>query len=150
MKSHRGTQTQLVNCQDDEEDNQGLIAILQGCMHSASSTPQEDGNVRGEEEKRDERRYEEQVEEEEEEENLEEQELEQCHEVSGYFHQPSSPSPSRTWSFRDNEASDDFDRVASTSSPSQPSQSQSSYQNNRRCSSSPNHHSIVSLCLVLP
>ncbi|KAJ1430519.1 Zinc finger, RING-type [Sesbania bispinosa] len=65
------------------------------------------------------------------------------HELGDYFNQssPSMHTPSSTWSYRDNDAGDDSDRVASVSSPL-PSQSQSFYQDRRQYSSSTNHHSI--------
>lgn len=128
MQSHRGTQTHLINSEDDEEDNQGLIAFLKERMHSASPS-QEEGRERGGDEE--EERMEEEVEEEEEKEDEDEHE----HEVGVYS------NPSLAWSFRDHEASDDFDRVASTSS--QPYQAQS-YGDSRRNSSSSHHNSIVS------
>lgn len=139
MESHRGTQTHLVSSRDDEDDNQGLIAFLQEHMHSRS-TPQEDGRERREEERIDE-------EEEEEEEKADEQEHEEEHEgeslISGLDHEVGDYSnQSSSWSYRDNEASDDLDRVASTSS--QPCQSHSFYQDSQRSSPSNNHHSIVS------
>ncbi|KAJ1399975.1 Zinc finger, RING-type [Sesbania bispinosa] len=68
---------------------------------------------------------------------------ERHHELGDYFNQssPSMHTPSSTWSYRDNDAGDDSDRVASVSSPL-PSQSQSFYQDRRQYSSSTNHHSI--------
>jgi len=149
MQSHRGTQTHLVSSQDDEIDNEGLMAFFQEHLYPVRS-PQENETERTVDEE-EERVNEDEEEEEEEEKDEKEHEEEQggesfvssslvsslCHEVGDYSNQSSS------WSYRDNEAGDDFDRVASTSS--QPYPSQSSYHDNRPNSSSTNHHSIVSL-----
>ncbi|KAL1359196.1 hypothetical protein HN51_004485 [Arachis hypogaea] len=149
MNSHKGTQTQLVNCQDDEDENQILMAYLQERMRSAKSPQEDKQEGGGEEEKRDEMQNAGQ-EEEQRQEQEQEQEQERCHEDVEYFPQSSSPCPSRTWSYKDNETCDDSDGVvfacasASTYSPShsQPSQFQSAYHDNRRSSSPPNHHSM--------
>ncbi|XP_015959785.3 LOW QUALITY PROTEIN: uncharacterized protein LOC107483694 [Arachis duranensis] len=143
MNSHKGTQTQLVNCQDDEDENQILMAYLQERMRSAKSPQEDKQEGGGEEEKRDEMQNAGQEEE-------QRQEQERCHEDVEYFQQSSSPCPSRTWNYKDNETCDDSDGVvfacasASTYSPShsQPSQFQSAYHDNRRSSSPPNHHSM--------
>lgn len=145
MQSHRGTQTHLVSSQDDEIDNEGLMAFFQEHLYPGRS-PQENGTERTVDEE-EERVNEEEEEKQDEKEHEEEQGGESlissslvsslCHEVGDYSNQSSS------WSYRDNEAGDDFDRVASTSS--QPYQSQSSYHDNRPNSASTNHHSIVSL-----
>ncbi|KAK7303829.1 hypothetical protein RJT34_14746 [Clitoria ternatea] len=140
MESHRGTRTHLVNRQVDEVDNQRLVAFLQ--EQRLSTRTQEDGGERREEEENEEEEEEEEEEEdkeEEEEENVNEHEGESMtggsyHEVGDYSNQSSS------WSYRDNEAADDFDRVVSTFS--QPDQSQSFDRDSRRYSSSTNHHSI--------
>ncbi|MED6221434.1 hypothetical protein PIB30_054598 [Stylosanthes scabra] len=135
INSHKGTQTQLENCQDDEDDNnQILMAYLQERMRSAKA-PQEDEQERGEEEENQDERQ-----------NARE-EQERMHEDVVYFQQSSFPCPSRTWSYKDNETCDDSVYAcpsASAYSPphSQPSHCQSSYQNNTRSSSPPNHHSI--------
>lgn len=137
MESHRGTQTNIVSNQDDDENNQGLIAFLQKRVQ-AGSIPQEDEGEIGEEEE-EERVNQEEVEEEKE----GEKEHEEENLISGLYHEVGDYSnQSSSWSFRDNEAGDDFDRVASTSS--QPYQSQSIYHDSRRNSSSTIHHSIVS------
>ncbi|KAE9594264.1 putative aminoacyltransferase, E1 ubiquitin-activating enzyme [Lupinus albus] len=88
---------------------------------------------------------EEEEEEEEEEEKVEEHEGERLisnsdHEVCDYFNQSTSPTHLTTWSYKDNETGDDFDRVASMSLP--PSQSESFCEESRRNSSSTDHHSI--------
>lgn len=159
MESHRGTQTHLVNRQDEVEDNQALMAFLQERLHPASR-PQEDGRERvekqeeeeeGRNEKEEEVEEEEEAEAEEEEEKVEEQEGESLisssyHQVGDYFNQSSSTHLT-TWSYRGNETGDDFDIVASTSS--QPSESQSFCQDSRRNSSSTNQHSIVSLSSLI-
>lgn len=137
MESHRGTQTNIVDCQDDDENNQGVIAFLQERVQ-ARSIPQEDERERGEEEEEEEERVIQ-----EEEEKVDEKEHEEESLIGGSYHEVGDYSnQSLSWSFRDNEASDEFDRVASTSS--HPYQSQSIYQESRRNSSSTNHHSIVS------
>uniref|UniRef100_A0A0R0I3Z8 RING-type domain-containing protein n=1 Tax=Glycine max TaxID=3847 RepID=A0A0R0I3Z8_SOYBN len=138
MESHRGTQTHLVNSQDREEDSQGLMAFLQERLHSTRAS-QDGSNAREEE---DESRN--QDEEEEDNTDEQEQEHEEEHEkeslISGSYHEVGDYSnQSSSWSYRDNEAGDDFDRVVS-SSP-QPYQSQSFYSECRH-SSSTNHHSI--------
>lgn len=143
MESYRGTQTHLVNSQDCEEDSQGLMAFLQERLHSTRAS-QDGSNAREEE---DESRNQD----EEEEDNTDEQEHEEEHEkeslISGSYHEVGDYSnQSSSWSYRDNEAGDDFDRVVS-SSP-QPYQSQSFYPESRH-SPSTNHHSIVSSHLVL-
>jgi len=142
MQSHRGSQTHLVSSQDDDIDNEGLMAFFQEHLYPGRS-PQENGTERTiDEEVERVNEDEEEEEEQDEKEHEEEQGGESlvsslCHEVGDYSNQSSS------WSYRDNEAGDDFDRVASTSS--QPYQSPSSYHDNRPNSSSTNHHSIVSL-----
>ncbi|KAK7329394.1 hypothetical protein VNO77_23560 [Canavalia gladiata] len=141
MESHRGTQTHLVHSQNNEEDSQGLIAFLQDHLLSAS-TPQEDGReTTGEEEERTNQDEDEEEEEEEEEEKEDEPEHEGESLISGSYHEGGDYSnQSSTWSYRDNEAGDDFDRVACT--PSQPYQSPPFYQDSQRYSPSTNHRSI--------
>ena len=136
MQSHRGTQTQLVSSQVDEQDNEGLMAFFQERLRSRI-TPQENEIVETEEESINEE--EEKEEKQDEQKHEEEQEVESLrsglyNEVGDYTNESSS------WSYRDNDAGDDFDRVASTSS--QTYQSPSSYHDNRRNSSGINHHSI--------
>lgn len=135
MESHRGTQTHLVNSQDHEEDSQGLMAFLQERLHSTRAA-QEDERDMGDEEG--ERRNQDEEEEEEEEENEDEQEHEHEHEreslISGSYHDAGNYSNrSSPWSYRDNEAGDDY-----STSP-QPYQSQSFYQDNRRFPSTDRH-----------
>lgn len=146
MESHRGTQAHLVNSQDHEENSQELMAFLQERLHSAR-TSQEDGRDATEEEEEEERS---QREEEEEEDNADEHEEEHEHEeeslISDSYHEAGDYSNrSSSWSYRDNEAGDDFDRVVSPSP--QPYQSQPFYQDSRQ-SPATNHHSMVSLHLV--
>ncbi|CAJ2637627.1 unnamed protein product [Trifolium pratense] len=155
LQSHKGTQTHIVNTYDDDEDNEGLMAFFLERLHSAR-TSQENGIERMVDEEKD-RVNEEDKDEEEEDDNEEEDDEEDddddeeeeereeeqggkslasslYHEVGDYSNQ-SSP-----WSYRDNEAGDDFDRVASTSSL--PYQSPSFYHDSRRNSPSTNQHSI--------
>nr|KYP50117.1 Protein neuralized [Cajanus cajan] len=121
MESHRGTQTHLVNIQDQQEDSQG-------------------------EEEEERRNQDEEEEEEEDEDNADEQEQEQEKEheeeslISGSYHGVGDYSNrSSSWSYRDNETGDDFDRVDSTSP--QTYQSRSFYPDSRQ-SPSTTHHSI--------
>ncbi|KAE9598691.1 hypothetical protein Lal_00022382 [Lupinus albus] len=146
MECHRGTQTHLVGIQDEEEDNQALITILQEHLHLARS-PREDEREQPEEKEEEEVRRNDEDEEEQKEEEEEEDEHEgetlmsnSYNEAGDYFSQSSSPTNMTTWSYIDNETGDDFDRVASISSP--PSQSQSFCQDTQQNSSSVNHHSI--------
>ncbi|CAL0334931.1 unnamed protein product [Lupinus luteus] len=146
MDCHRGTQTHLVSRQDEEDNNQALIAILQERLHLARS-PREDEREQPEdkEERRNDEDEEEHKEEEEEEEEEHEHERETLisnsyNDAGDYFSRSSSPTNLTTWSYVDNETGDDFDRVASISSP--PSQSQSFGKDSRQNSSSANHHSI--------
>ncbi|XP_027343299.1 uncharacterized protein LOC113855868 [Abrus precatorius] len=139
MKSHMGTKSHLISSQCDEEDQEGsmdqLMAFFQEHLHFRSKS-QEDGMDRVQEE---------------EERRNEEEEAEEKSIISGsdhegdYFNHSSSslhaPSPS-SWSYRDNDAGDDSDRLVSMSSPPTSHQSQSFYQDNRQYSSSINHHSI--------
>ncbi|XP_020232539.1 ras guanine nucleotide exchange factor Y [Cajanus cajan] len=144
MESHRGTQTHLVNIQDQQEDSQGMMAFLQEHLHSARAS-QEEGRDAGEEEE-ERRNQDEEEEEEEDEDNADEQEQEQEKEheeeslISGSYHGVGDYSNrSSSWSYRDNETGDDFDRVDSTSP--QTYQSRSFYPDSRQ-SPSTTHHSI--------
>ncbi|XP_061342437.1 uncharacterized protein LOC133288643 [Gastrolobium bilobum] len=143
MKSHIGTQTHLINGQYDEGDQKErmdqVMEFLQEHLCFGDSPQDGKGSAVEKEEE----------EEEEEEVKVEEQEKESIisgsdHELGNYFNQSSSPmhsSSSSKWSYRDIDAGDDSDRVASISS-SLPSQSQSFYKDSRQYSSSTNHHSI--------
>lgn len=149
MQSHKGTQTHLVCSQDDEIDNEALMAFFKEHLQP-ERTPRENEIEKTEDEEEETVNEEDEEEEEEEEEKQDEKEHEEeqggeslvsdsYHEVGDYSNQSSA------WSFRDNEAGDDFDRVASTSSQ-QPYQSPPFYHDNTRRNSPPiNHHSIVSL-----
>ncbi|KAL2340117.1 hypothetical protein Fmac_008057 [Flemingia macrophylla] len=141
MESHRGTQTHLVNSQDLEEDSQGLMAFLQERLHSARAS-QEDGREAGEEEQEERRNQEEEKEHEEEEDNADEQEQEHEEEslISGSYHEIGNDyNRSSTWSYRDHETGDYFDRAVSTSP--QTYQYRSFYPDSRRSPYTP-HHSI--------
>lgn len=139
MHSHKGTQTHLVTSQDDEIDNEALMAFFKEHLQP-ERTPREneiEKTVNEEEEEEEEK----QDEKEHEEEQGESLVSDSYHEVGDFSNQ------SLSWSYRDNEAGDDFDRVASTSSQ-QPYQSPSFYHENTQQNSPPiNHHSIVSFSL---
>ncbi|CAI8590040.1 unnamed protein product [Vicia faba] len=146
MQSHKGTQTHLVTNQDDEIDNEALMAFFKEHLQP-EKTPRENEIEKTVDEEEETLNEEEEEEEEEEERKQDDKEHEEeqggeslvsdsYHEVGDYSNQSSS------WSYRDNEPGDDFDRVASTSSQ-QPYQSPSFYHENTRRNSPPiNHHSI--------
>ncbi|XP_058735638.1 uncharacterized protein LOC131607678 [Vicia villosa] len=130
MKSHRGTQTRLINNQSDEEDREGNMQQLSAFFHDRF-------HVRGdlEENGRDIKEKEVAVEEE----SINsgsDHELADCQSSSSV----DSPS-SATWSYGDTDGADDSDRVVFVSSPL-PSQSQSFYRDNRQYSPSTNHQPI--------
>ncbi|CAJ1975964.1 unnamed protein product [Sphenostylis stenocarpa] len=134
MESHKGTQAHLVNCQDLEEDSQGLMAFLQERLHSARTSREDGRDVIEEEEERS------QEEDDNADEHEEEHEREEESLISGSYHEVGDYSNmSSSWSYRDNEAGYDFDRAVSTSP--QTYHSQSFYQDSRN-SPSTNHHSM--------
>lgn len=148
MKSHIGAQTS----QDDDEDSQESRGQLMAFFREHLNSP-EDGRDKERAEEEEESIHEVQ---EEKEEKVEEQEEDSIisdsdHESSDCSSQSSpsmhASSPLRTWSYKDNEVGDDYDKVAYISSQP-PLQSQSSYQDSRQYSSFTSHHSIVSLILV--
>ncbi|KAK7319209.1 hypothetical protein RJT34_03927 [Clitoria ternatea] len=143
VKSRTGTQTHLADSRHSEEDQDRSMDQLMTFFHERlhfRGNPQEDERDRVKEE--DERRKKEEKDEEQEEDSI----ISSLDQEGDYFNQSSpsmqAPSPS-SWSYRDNIAEDDSDRVASLSS-SPPSQSPSFFQDTHQysSSSSPNHHSI--------
>lgn len=133
MKSHRGTQTHLINNQSEEEGREGNMQQLTIFFHDRF-------HVRGnlEENERDIKEKEVAV---------EEQSINSGsdHELGDCQSSSSVDSPSSaTWSYGDTDGGDDSDRVVFVSSPL-PSQSQSFFRDNRPYSPSTNHQPIVSL-----
>ncbi|CAK8531605.1 unnamed protein product [Lathyrus sativus] len=142
MHSHKGTQTHFVTSPDDEIDNEALMEFFKEHLQP-ERTPRENKIEKTVDEE--EEMVNEQEEEEEEKQDEKEHEEEQGGEslVSDSYHEVGDYSyRSSSWSYRDNEAGDDFDRIPSTSSQ-QPFQSPSFYHENTPQNSSPiNHHSI--------